>query len=93
MGDIVAHCAQRGLRVGAVGQLQWKADIEAKTQEGLTTLQYAVTNDHAGLVKVLLDKQLHINARDTFGETPLFVASKHGLIEIKRAQRRQMSMA
>ena len=49
---------------------------------GRTTLQFAATDDLVDTVDSLLDQGLHIEARDTNGDTPLHRAAARGTPEV-----------
>jgi ankyrin repeat protein len=54
-------------------------NIDIKDVNGYTPLHNAIIKGNIEIVKLLLDKGAHINARDNhFNETPLFIAAKTG---------------
>jgi ankyrin repeat protein len=51
-------------------------DIEAKDEDGRTSLIYAAMKGHANVVQILLEKGAEVNAKDKFGNTALTEATK-----------------
>ncbi len=58
------------------------ADVNARSGNGGTALQYASTNGHKDTVELLISNGADVNAVDDFGETALMWASQAGHKEI-----------
>jgi ankyrin repeat protein len=58
------------------------ADVNAKDNEGITALMYAVAFEHPEMVKLLIDAGADVNAKDNEGITALMVASFEGYTDI-----------
>ena len=57
-------------------------DINARDNEGHTTLMYAAGYGHTEVAKLLIEEGADINARDNEGTTALLIASKYGWLEV-----------
>jgi ankyrin repeat protein len=66
--------------------IQYHADIDALTggDTGRSPLAWAVSEGHAGMVKLLLARHAHVNVRDTELNTPLILAAALGRYEIAK---------
>src|SRR5580658_8464386 len=58
--------------------LQAKADVNAPLADGSTALHWAVENDDADAVAMLLRSGATADAKDRYGLTPLYYASSNG---------------
>ncbi|CAG5080076.1 Oidioi.mRNA.OKI2018_I69.PAR.g9465.t1.cds [Oikopleura dioica] len=67
------------------------ADIDVRNVIGQTILHIAVAEENMRIVKYLVDVcEMNLNAKDTWGETPLDIAEKRGNIEISTFLRCRM---
>lgn len=60
------------------------ADVNAKSDNGLTALIIAVANDHPSNLRLLLSAGADPNAKDKDGKTPMMWANEQGRAEIVR---------
>ena len=58
------------------------ADVNAKDDGGVTTLQYAASRGHKELAELLIAEGADINAKDEDGHTPLHQAALDGQKEV-----------
>jgi len=58
------------------------ADVNAKDNEGITTLHWAVVSGQKEIVKILLEKGADVNAKTNNGKTPLGLAIQKNNKEI-----------
>src|SRR5580698_6941821 len=58
--------------------LRNKDDVNAPLADGATALHWAVENDEAGLVDLLLESGANPNTADRYGLTPLYFAAANG---------------
>ena len=58
------------------------ADVNAKTQEGHSALQYAASKNWKSICAALLEKDANVNVTDNRGATPLHRAASKGNIAI-----------
>jgi ankyrin repeat protein len=61
------------------------AEVDCKTNEGITPLIFAVSNNNVDAVKALLSYKPDVNIITSRSETPLLVAVKNGNIDIAEA--------
>jgi len=61
------------------------ADVNAKNNDGATSLHYASWNGHTELAEALIAKGANINAKDSGGDTPLHWASANGHADVTKA--------
>ena len=59
-----------------------KADINAKSDTGMTPLHYAVSFGQTEIVQLLIDENAEINETTNFGSTPLDYAVHFGKLNI-----------
>lgn len=64
--------------------LQYGADIQERTASGLTMMHVAAVMNRVGMIEVLCNLQLNINALSLHGDTPLHIAAWHGSVESAR---------
>lgn len=53
------------------------ADVNAKDNDGITTLMLESMNDHSKMVKILLANGADVNAKDNSGNTALSLAKRY----------------
>ena len=53
------------------------ADLEARTEYGVTPLMLAASNNESSVVQALLDAGADLEARDVFGNKPLMEAARY----------------
>ena len=58
--------------------LAWRANLEAKTEEGSTPLVYAALGGHTYVVAELTKRGAHVNAANVHGHTALILAAREG---------------
>ncbi|KAI5802979.1 ankyrin repeat-containing domain protein [Geopyxis carbonaria] len=82
---LAARDGSHGTRVSQAGNaatiaalIAAGADANAAGDAGLTALHYAARNGHVEVVKLLLGKDVAVDAQDAEGRTPLFHAAKRG---------------
>jgi ankyrin repeat protein len=69
--------------VGETSRLIKKgADIFYETDQGVTPLIFAISNNNTEVAKILIDNGSDVNKRTTLGDTPLLLAVKNGNEEI-----------
>ena len=61
-----------------------KADVNAKQQDGMTALHWAVYHNRTGLTKKLIAAEADINCNTDFGISPLTIACQNGSEAIVR---------
>jgi len=66
------YAARDGKQESAAVLLQSKASLELADANGITPLIMAITNNHLGLAKFLVEKGANVNAVDWWGRTPLW---------------------
>ncbi len=64
--------------------LEQGTDINAKDENGQTSLYIAVNNDNKETVKLLIDKGADVNAKNEDGQTPLDIILNRNRIQISR---------
>jgi ankyrin repeat protein len=74
--------ASRGYVSEVTRLIKLGADIESKTDEGVTPLMFAVVNNNFDCVKILLSEGADPDIITSSSETPLLAAVKNGHIEI-----------
>ncbi len=80
--ELIKECGQKEINFEKVKELINKgADIEAKDNNGYTSLIWASSNGHSDVVKVLLEKGADIEAKNVDGDTSLIWASYRGCSE------------
>ncbi len=82
--DIVNAAGETALMMAALrGQLEWSKKLIAKgaaiQREGWTPLHYAATGPNVEVVALMLDQGADIDARAPNGNTPLMMATRHGV--------------
>jgi len=81
--ELIKECGQEKINFEKVKELINKgADIEAKNNDGKTSLMIASNNGHSEVVKLLLEKGADIEAKNENGRTSLMMASHKGHSEI-----------
>jgi ankyrin repeat protein len=80
VAEAVMHQDQATLR----SLIAKKADVNAPLVDGTTALHWAVENDDADAVQMLLDSGAVADAKDRYGLTPLYYASSNGNAAIIR---------
>ena len=77
----IHYAAYFGLN-GAVTKLLFKnpkVDADFKSEDGRTPLLWAAGNGHEGVVKLLLEKDVDVDSKDSiYGQTPLSCAAENG---------------
>ena len=71
-----ASCNEINAPETIVVLLHYGADINAKDENGLTPLHYAVRRNDQEVVKVLLNEGANVNVKDNDGLTPLHFAKE-----------------
>jgi ankyrin repeat protein len=61
------------------------ADIFYETEQGVTPLIFAVSNNNNEVAKILIDSGSDVNKQTTLGETPLLIAVKNENAELTEA--------
>ena len=61
------------------------ADIFYETDQGVTPLIFAISNNNTEVAKILIDNGSDVNKQTTLGETPLLLAVKNENEEITEA--------
>jgi ankyrin repeat protein len=80
VAEAAMHQDQAGLR-SLIGK---KADVNAPLVDGSTALHWAVENDDADAVEMLLQAGAVADAKDRYGLTPLYYAASNGNAAIIR---------
>ena len=62
--------------------LAYGADVNAKTDEGVTPLLYAALNGHLKVVDLLIKHGADVNARGTRGNSALILAAREGHFQV-----------
>jgi len=86
-GNTALHNAASGGKLAVLQHLlSWRADGEALTEDGQrTALHEACTSGELEAVNILLAAGVNLNAKDEYGETPLFKAASAGEDAVVRA--------
>ncbi len=71
--EILLMASALGVLFSGCASLSSKGDINSSNSEGKTAIISAVQNSK-GSVSMLLDKGANVNAKDAFGNTPIFLA-------------------
>ncbi len=74
VAEAVMHQDQAALR----SLIEKKADVNAPLVDGSTALHWAVENDDAGTIELLLHAGAIPDVKDRYGLTPLYYASSNG---------------
>jgi len=70
------YAADKGNLDAVLNALNNGANVDARTEEGITPLMYAAQNGHLDVCRVLIFNQADINHKDIYGSSPLMCAVK-----------------
>jgi len=82
--DELLSAAESGNAEEVNRQLAFGADINAKNNDDLTPLHFAVLSGHKDVAELLILHGADVKARDKHGDTPLYFAATMGHLDIAR---------
>ena len=80
----IAAAARDGERAALVKLIRDGANVNAKLADGTSALHWAVMNEDAETVSLLLEAEADVNATDPDGVTPLAIACSNANVELAR---------
>jgi cytohesin len=80
--NVLFDAAKKGDTEAVKQHLAAGADVNAKTDNGMTPLHDAAYRGHKEIAELLIDKGADVNSKDKYGTTPLHMAASNGDKEI-----------